>query len=664
VKLREENEELRRRLEEVEETLHAIRSGSIDGFLMEDGKRIYTLEGADRPYRLLIERMQQGAITLDAGGTIIYANHSFASLIGVSPEKLIGTELRDFIDSAEHSAYENMLAAVSNGIGQGEIHLLTADKKPLPVSLALHSLPQDNGVIIGVLVTDMRETEERYRTLVEQVKDYAIFRTDTAGRPTTWNEGVKRVLGFEQDEFLDRDIVPLIFTPEDVRDGVAQRELNDAETKGAASDDRWMQRKDGSRFFAFGVTNALRDKTGRLLGFTKLMRDQTDRKRLEDELRQVAAELSDTNRRKDEFLAILSHELRNPLAPIHHSLQIIRRAGDDTEMIEQARQVAERQTQQLVRLVDDLLDVARITRSKIKLRRQRVDLATIVQSAMETNRTLVLTAGHELTVALPSNKVWLDADPTRLAQVLANLLNNAVKYTREPGHIWFTAEQDGAEVVIRIRDTGIGIAASMLPHIFDMFTQVDNTLERSQGGLGIGLTLVRRLIEMHGGSVEAASAGLGHGSEFIVRLPVAPEREDVDQTKVENVRHPTFPAHRILVVDDNVDAASGFAQLLKMMGHDTHMAHDGPAALEAAKSYRPHIVLLDIGLPGMNGYEVARRLRAHTELQDMRLVAVTGWGQEEARRRAYEAGFDHHLTKPVDLVTLEKLLASLPSEAD
>jgi PAS domain S-box-containing protein len=665
VKLREQNEELRRRLEEAEETLRAIRSGSVDGFLVEDGQRVYTLEGADRPYRMLIERMQQGALTLDAGGSIIYANHGFADLIGVPPEKLIGTVLRDFIGTAEYPAYEDMLVSVISGVVRGEIHLLAADGKPVPVCLTLHDLSPDNdATTIGVLVTDMRESEERYRTLVEQVKDYAIFRTDTKGQPTTWNEGVKRVLGFEQDEFLDRDITPLIFTPKDVRNGIPQKELDEAEAKGSASGDRWMQRKDGTRFFAFGVTNALRDKKGRLLGFTKLMRDQTERKRLEDQLRQLAAELSDTNQRKDEFLAILAHELRNPLAPIQHSLQIIGLAGDDIGMIAQARQVAERQTQQLVRLVDDLLDVARITRSKIELRKQRVDLETIVQSAMETNRTLILTAGHELTVSLPSHKVWLNADPTRLAQVLANLLNNAVKYTRERGHIWLTAEQDGAEVVIRVRDTGIGIAASMLPRIFDMFTQVNNALDRSQGGLGIGLTLVRRLIEMHGGSVEAASEGLGHGSEFIVRLPIAPEWQDNHQTKVENVQYPTLPARRILVVDDNVDAAGSFAQLLQIMGHDTRLAHDGPTALEAVQSYRPHMILLDIGLPGMNGYEVARRLRAQTELQDMQLVAVTGWGQEEARRRAYESGFDHHLTKPIELTTLEKLLASLANKVE
>jgi PAS domain S-box-containing protein len=658
VKLREQNEELRQRLEEAEETLRAIRSGTVDGFLVEAGNRVYTLEGADQPYRLLIERMQQGAITLDAGGMIIYANHSFADLIGVPPEKLIGTALRDLIGTTEHSAYENMLASVSSGIVQGEIHLLATDGKLMPVCLALHSLPADNGVTTGVLVTDMRENEERYRTLVEQVKDYAIFRTDTKGQPTTWNEGVQRVLGFEQDEFLDQDIVPLIFTPKDVRNGVPQKELDEAAGKGSASDDRWMQRKDGTRFFAFGVTNALRDKTGKLIGFTKLMRDQTERKRLEDKLRQVAAELSDTNQRKDEFLAMLAHELRNPIAPIHNSLQIIRRAGGDAGLIEQAAQVAERQIQQLVRLVDDLLDVARITRSKIELRKQQMELATIVQSAVETNRSLILASGHELTVALPSNKVWLDADPARLAQVLANLLNNAVKFTTERGHIWLTAEQDGAEIVIRVHDTGIGIAADMLPRIFDMFIQADNTLERSQGGLGIGLTLVKQLVEMHDGNVEAISNGLGHGSEFIVRLPLAAQQQGNDQIQMEDV-HPTCAARRILVVDDNIDAADSLALLLQMMGHDTRVAYDGLAALEAARSYRPHMVLLDIGLPGMNGYEVARRLRAQPELQDMQLIAVTGWGQEEARQRADEAGFDHHLTKPIELTTLEKLLEKL-----
>ncbi len=660
-KLRAENEKLRQRLEEVEETLRAIRSGTIDGFLVEEGDRVYTLEGADRPYRLLIERMQQGAITLDANGAIIYANYAFADLIGVSGEKLIGTLLRDCVAHAEHGAYENMLQAARAGTAQDEIHLRAADGKPVPVSLALNQLPPDCGAAFSVLVTDTRESEKRYRMLVEQVEDYAIFRTDTEGRATTWNEGVKRVLGFDQDEFIDRDIAPLIFTPEDVRTGIARRELEQAAAKGAASDDRWMLRKDGTRFFAFGVATALRDKAGRLLGFTQVIRDQSDHKRLEDELRQAASELSDINRRKDEFLATLAHELRNPLAPIHNSLQIIALADGDAGMIEQARQIAERQIEQMVRLVDDLLDVARITRNKIELRKQRVDLATVLQSAIEANRTLIQTAGHQLTVALPSNRVWLDGDPTRLAQVFSNLLNNAAKYTAGRGHIWLAAEQEGAEVVIRVRDTGVGIADSMLPRIFEMFTQVDSTLERSQGGLGIGLTLVKRLIELHGGRIEAVSAGLGQGSEFIVRLPVATQHESGEPPPGKDVRRPGFSGCRILVVDDNVDAADSFMRLLQMMGHDVRMAHDGPEALETAGSYRPHMVLLDIGLPGMNGYEVAQQLRARTELRSMQLVAVTGWGQEDARRRAQESGFDYHLTKPVERASLDKLLTSLQS---
>jgi CheY-like chemotaxis protein/two-component sensor histidine kinase len=314
----------------------------------------------------------------------------------------------------------------------------------------------------------------------------------------------------------------------------------------------------------------------------------------------------------------------------------------------------------MVRLIDDLLDLSRVSRGKIELRRERVELATVLHNAIETSRPLIEAAGHELTVTLPPARVWLEADPTRLAQVVANLLNNAAKYTKEGGHIWLTAEQAGGEAVIRVRDTGVGIPAEMLPRIFEMFAQVGTSLERSQGGLGIGLTLVKSLVEMHQGTVEARSEGPGKGSEFVVRLPVAEEQLGI-QPRRPAADGPAAPgtARRILVVDDNVDAAESLALLLQLKGHDTRLAHDGHGALEAAQAYRPDVVLLDIGLPGLNGFEVARRFRQLPELRDVFLVALTGWGQEEDRRRGQEAGFDHHLTKPADPAAIEKLLASL-----
>ena len=370
--------------------------------------------------------------------------------------------------------------------------------------------------------------------------------------------------------------------------------------------------------------------------------------------------LRDADRRKDEFLATLAHELRNPLAPIRNAVDVMRLAGDNTAITLRARQTIERQLTQLIRLVDDLLDVSRITRDKIDLRKERVTLSSIVQSAVETSRPLIDVCGHALTVTLPSEVVWLDADMTRMAQVVANLLNNAAKYTPEHGHLSLTAERQDGEVVIRVRDSGVGIPQEMLPHVFDMFTQVDSSRNRSQGGLGLGLTIVKRLVEMHGGSVHATSEH-GQGSEFIVRVPVVPNEQIRTPREVRDSSK-RLPSHRVLVVDDNRDAASTLGLLLEMMGNTVRIAHDGRTALEVAGTFQPTLALLDIGMPGMDGYEVARHLRSEPGLGEIVLVAVTGWGQEEDRRRSLEAGFDDHLTKPPAIRSLQKLLSSLSTQ--
>jgi signal transduction histidine kinase len=374
-------------------------------------------------------------------------------------------------------------------------------------------------------------------------------------------------------------------------------------------------------------------------------------------------QLREAHRRKDEFLATLAHELRNPLAPIRNALELLRRAdGNDNghETGQQARSMMERQVQRMVRLIDDLLEISRISRGKVQLRKERVELAAVVQSAAEAARPCIEAQGHELTVTLPPEPVYLDADPTRLEQVFANLLDNAAKYTEKGGHVWLTAERQGDEVVVSVRDTGIGIPAEHLPRIFEMFSQVASALERSHGGLGIGLALVKGLVEMHGGFVEARSGGVGKGSEFTVTLPVV-EAPVWSAPEPSGNGHPARfrSKYRILVVDDNRDAADSLAMMLTMMGHEIQKAYDGLAAVQAAAASRPDVVLLDIGLPKMNGYEAARYIREQPWGGHMIVIAVTGWGQEEDRRRALEAGCDHHLTKPVDPAALEKLLAVL-----
>jgi len=365
--------------------------------------------------------------------------------------------------------------------------------------------------------------------------------------------------------------------------------------------------------------------------------------------------LKDADRRKDEFLAVLAHELRNPLAPVRNAIEILRATPAPTPQLQWTQDVIDRQVRQLSRLVDDLLDVSRITSGKIELRKERVELGDAVRIALESSRPLIERGGHELSVQLPSEPIRLEADLARLAQVLSNLLNNAAKYTRPGGHIWVSAERLGSSAAIRVRDNGIGITPTMLTRIFEMFTQLPGSGVHSQGGLGIGLTLVRRLVELHGGSVEARSEGIGKGSEFVVTLPLAGVESANDvQPATPGAERDARP-RRILVVDDNRDAADSLCMLLKSRGHQIRVAYDGLEAVGAAVAFRPDVVLLDIGLPKLSGYEAARRIR-EAGGADALLVAVTGWGQDEDRRRAREAGFDHHLTKPVDPVAISRLI--------
>jgi PAS domain S-box-containing protein len=381
---------------------------------------------------------------------------------------------------------------------------------------------------------------------------------------------------------------------------------------------------------------------------------------------QLYQALRETDRRKDEFLATLAHELRNPLAPIRNSLQILKMPRLDAETVARSRDMMERQVQHLVRLVDDLLDVSRVMRGKIELRRECVELASIVAGAVETVQPLIDAQDHQLLVRLPSESVPIDADPVRLAQVVGNLLTNAAKYTEPGGRIELTAQRDGGVAVLRIRDNGIGIAPDMLPRIFELFVQAAHGTTRTQGGLGIGLTLVKNLVEMHDGTVEARSEGLGKGSEFVVRLPISaqPRAEDHEREVGRRGLQPLSPSgYRLLIVDDNQDAANSLAALLRLQGHEVRVAFSGIAALEIAKTYAPDLVFLDIGMPSMDGYEVARQLRQQPGLEDSILVALTGWGQREDRRRTAEAGFNHHLVKPPDPNTVANVLAELKRRA-
>ena len=388
--------------------------------------------------------------------------------------------------------------------------------------------------------------------------------------------------------------------------------------------------------------------------------DLTERRQMEESLRRQAEALREADRRNDDFLATLAHELRNPLAPLRNAVQILALRGDDSAVVAQTNELMDRQIQQMVRLVDDLLEVSRIGRGKISLQKAPVDLAEVVATAVETSRPLIDSHRHKLTVMLPDRPVRVEADAARLAQVLSNLLNNAAKYTEDGGRIELIAQQTPKEAVLRVRDNGVGIAPEILPQLFDMFMQVESSTDRSQGGLGIGLTLVRRLVEMHGGKIEARSAGLGKGSEFLVRLPALaePAPESAQNPPEASSASSAKGARRMLVVDDNVDSAESMALVLRLQGHEVRLAYDGQSALEEAQSFRPEVMFLDLDLPKMDGYEVARRLRLEPAMRYMTLVAMTGYGQEEDRQRTKEAGFQLHLVKPVDFNKVEELLSS------
>jgi len=368
-----------------------------------------------------------------------------------------------------------------------------------------------------------------------------------------------------------------------------------------------------------------------------------------------------SDRCKNEFLAMLAHELRNPLAPIRNACEIFRALAPDQPELAAARDMIDRQVQNLVRLVDDLLDISRITSGKIELRCEPAEIASVVAQAVEVSRPIIEARGHRLTVSMPPEPTWVRADPLRLAQVLANLLNNAAKYTEVGGRITLSASREGGDAVFRVRDTGVGIAADMLPRIFDLFAQANTSLERSRDGLGVGLTLVKRLVELHGGTVQAASAGPGKGSEFTVRVPMLAEPQPRDQPSGNGELTGEAAARRVLLVDDNQDAAKSLATLLRLGGHEVRLAHDGATALKTAESFQPEVVLLDIGLPGMDGYEVARRLRKEVHLNRSLVAALTGYGHDDDRRRSRAAGIDIHFVKPVDLEALQAMLAR-PSE--
>lgn len=618
----------------------------------------------------------QGALfagIMDLDGTIVEPNRLSWEGCGYTREQIVGKPFWEGPWWTPSAALVEQIKTASAQAAAGitfraEMPYFVADGSERVADVTIQPIRDERGRVlflapIGTDITDRKRAEadrEKFVTLIENSTDF-IGICDLKGIPFFVNRAGLDMVGLDNIEQAQRTPVQDFFFPED-QDRIMNEFFPAVMEEGHGEIEvRFRHFKTGeARWMAYKVL-MLTNAAGQPSAFATVSQDVTERKRLEDNLRKLAADLSEADRRKNEFLATLAHELRNPLAPLCNMLEVLKRAEGDGEMLKRARDTMERQLGQMVRLVDDLLDLNRISHDRLELRRGKVELSSVIQQAVEAARPLADSADHDLHVTLPEKPIYLHADAARLAQVFGNLLNNSCRYTRPGGTIWLSVKRLDSDVVVTVKDTGAGIPHDKLGSIFDMFMQVDRTPERSEGGLGIGLTLVKRLVEMHGGSVEARSAGEGQGSEFVVRLPILTAATDLTPEPIA-AQKPT-PKRRILIVDDNRDSADSLAMLLEITGNKTYMAHDGIEAIEAVEKHRPEIVLLDIGLPKLSGHDVCRRVREHSWGKDIVVIALTGWGQEEDRRRSEEAGFNGHLVKPVNYDELLELLGSLPNGA-
>jgi PAS domain S-box-containing protein len=797
-----ENESLRKRLEEAEQTVEAIRNGEVDAVVVCGPPRdaVYSLEGADRPYQLLIEAMQQGAATVNQEGTILYCNRFFAELLKTPLERVIGASLENFLadsdrpilvgvlgevpgqarvrlecrlrrgdgiffpaelvlhwlpfkqslcvildDLSEQKQYKELLetkqrlaqsesrfrnlvfalpAAVYTTDREGRITLFNdqaaalwgrrpdlgkdlwcgswrifqPDGTPLPhdqcpMAAALHEgrsvrgqeivverpdgtrvcvlpypepLRDASGEILGAVnmlvdITDRKRAEEarsRLAAIVESSDD-AIVTKSLDGTITSWNKGAERMFGYSAEEIVGRPIT-MLAAPGSLDDplGILERIRRGERVEHYET---LRRTKDGRSLFVSLAVSPVRDAAGRIIGASKIARDITEHKRLEEALRDRTRQLAEADRRKDEFLAMLGHELRNPLGPIRNAVQILRLRGPAEPVLQQSRDIIERQATHMARLIDDLLDVSRIAHGKVLLRKEVLDLVEVVRVTAMDYRSSLEATGLTLDLQLPDEPLWVKGDSTRLAQVVGNVLHNASKFT-DPGGcvtVRVTQADSGDTAVIAVRDTGIGMDRKTLAQVFETFRQAENSQARSRGGLGLGLALVKGLVDLHDGSVQATSEGLGRGSEITIRLP----KERTPELPKQAGRAPSLAerTHRILVIEDNRDAAESMKILLGLVGHQVETASTGAAGVETARTFQPQVVLCDIGLPGeMDGYAVARALRQEPALASAHLIALTGYAQEDDQRCAREAGFNRHMTKPVDFAELQAMLASLP----
>ena len=626
--------------------------------------------------RVTLRSIGDAVIATDVAGNVTYLNAAAEGVTGWSESDAIGQPLAAVFpivnertrEPAPNPAERALREGVVVGLANHTV-LIRRDGTVCPIDDSAAPIRDERGIVSGCVlifrdVTEQRQLERekhsqlltarRLASIVES-SEAAIVGKRLDGTIESWNAAAERLFGYTAEEAIGRHI-SLVIPPErldeenriiaTLREG---RRIEPFETERV--------RADGRRVAVSLTVSPIKDADGTVIGASKIARDITREREAEAELRTLAAQLAATDKRKDEFLATLAHELRGPLAPLANVLELWKRTGD-RKQLQVARETMERQLGQLVRLVDDLLDLSRITHDRLELRKSRLELATVIDHAIEACRPIIDKREQRLSVTLPGEPCALYADPARLAQVFANLVNNSSKYTDVGGQIDVSADREEDAIVVRVRDTGIGIPADRLENVFDMFSQVGSALDRSQGGLGIGLTLVKQLVAMHGGTVEARSAGLGKGSEFVVRLPVDRASLPADTAAPRGEPKPV-PSRRVLVVDDNVDSALSLSTLLSLSGHTTVTVHDGATAIEAVKKHRPDVVLLDIGMPRMNGREVCRRLRELPWGENLVLIAVTGFDDEPQEWK--EAGFDAHLVKPARYEELSGLLSSLPA---
>jgi PAS domain S-box-containing protein len=612
-------------------------------------------------YQILVEQAKDYAVfLLDKEGRILSWNLGAQHLKGYAPEEIIGRHFstfytREAVDSGwpQHE----LKVAVAEGRFEDEGWRVRKDGSRFWANVIITALRDENGQLLGFSkitrdLTDrrlqeqaLRQTEERLRLMIEGVVDYAIFMLDPEGMVTSWNTGAERIKGYRRDEILGKH-VSRFFLPEDIEAGKLWEELALARREGRAESEGWRVKKNGERFWARAVVSALYDDGGHLRGFAKVTQDLTGQRALQD--------LEKAARHVNEFIATLAHELRNPLAPIRAAVQVMAKAPPGHPAQETLRKTIDRQSAQLTRIVDDMVDISRITRGAMTIERAPVDMTDVARRALEAAAPLLEGAKHKLAVDLPSRPAVVQGDVHRLTQLVTNLLNNAARYTPAGGGISLSVKTENQTVILAVRDNGRGIEPELLERIFDMFVQARQPAQRLSGGLGIGLGLARKIAELHGGSLEARSAGAGKGAEFTLRLAAA-EAPALSDTRAAAALPRDGGGQRVLIVDDNADAADTLEMVLRSLGYETRVAHDGATALELAPGFRPHFVLLDIGMPGLDGYEVARRLRAMTG-PAMRIIAITGWGQDADRQCSREAGFDVHLVKPVEPAELVKVL--------